>query len=393
MEIIKCKWKGGAKAPVMLMIDDLANKYMVDKNAGEYLGADWGGRGRKKNSFIQIVDENLVRCFPYLRITLFLVTGKRADIIENGKKSYKNVCSSDSVFTAFLNEILCDPHYEIAYHGLNHGKIQDNVFIQEWALFNSIHEAKEQIRKGVGEYKKATGEVFRGGKYCGYISNIYSDSSIEEMGFSWWCRHFDGALFTREKANKKYSLEVEKFGSVVDIPTTIDGNLISLHEINKLFSREYLKAIYYKIKYKESIESIINTLINNGQIISIQEHTSPFREDNHIQYPNIVTDMSHLKWLFSYLQKYDLWYATGSEIADYYQAYKESNICVEGNKIKVKSNNGKKCHIDLLIIPDVGKGQVSLFNSENIPLLCKNNKNIFTLEVTGQEEVYRIEEL
>ena len=61
MKITKCKWKYRAQAPFMLMIDYYCNKYMTDKNNGNYLGADWGGRCKADY-------------YPLLRIIIFSVS-------------------------------------------------------------------------------------------------------------------------------------------------------------------------------------------------------------------------------------------------------------------------------------------------------------------------------
>ncbi len=171
----------------------------------------------------------------------------------------------------------------------------------------------------------------------------------------WWCRHWDAQL-EEVKDNSIYNYELDKFYDVVDIPSTIDGSFYSLKDYSKFFSKKYFKTIYKKIVEGKTIESLIDYRIKNGQIISIQEHSSPFRADNRIQYPNIVSDLNNLKYIFSYLKKYNLWYATGTEIAEYYLAYKTTSI-------KVIDENNFVLDIDKNI---EGKELTISINRENI---------------------------
>lgn len=373
MEVTKCKWKYGAKAPVMFMIDDLCNKYMTDKRDGNYLSSDWGGKGLKKNSFWDFLSKNILLQFPYVKVTMFLVVGKRAPVTKTGKESYSEPMDQKG-FIELIELLLQNSNIELAYHGLTHGKVSNqNHFIQEWNMFNTLEEAIDTINKGKLIYRNITNEDFRGGKYCGYAFNEISDDSIYRTGFKWWCRHWEGSYFLN-KFEQHHSLELEEFNGVVDIPSTVDGSLFSLKCWRGLLSRGYIKALYYKIIKKITIEEIINYLIDNQHVISIQEHTSPCREDGKIQYPNVVSDKENLIYLFKYLQNFDLWYATGSEVEKYYRVYKNSEIRYEPNKKRIKvfcsSLEYENEHLTIGVEHKFAKG-ITLKNEDEVITLCK----------------------
>ena len=336
MRVEKCKWKYGKQAPVMFMIDDFANKYMTDKLNGNYVGADWGGRCKAPNSLYEFLQENIFRDFPYVKMTLFLVVGRREVFITDGKPSVSRRIDENPEFVAFLNKLAQDGRFEVAYHGYTHGKLLGEKYLtQEWKTFVSLDEACQTIEKSRDIYRKVTGKEFYGGKYCGYESNEFSDESIARSGFEWWCRHYDGNLFIHRELGTE-NLNLEEFQGVVDIPSTVDGGLASLRDWRSLLSRAYLRAVYYRFKYGVTMEKILDELIQNGQIISIQEHSSPIREDDKHQRPNLVDDIGIIHYILQYLKKYDLWYATGHEIAEYWKTYQYTDITLINDRIIIK---------------------------------------------------------
>lgn len=378
MKISKSKWKYGAKAPVMFMIDDLCNKYMTDKRDGNYVGADWGGKGIKKDSFWDFLSEKILNQFPYVKVTIFIVVGRRESISKTGKSSYSEAIDQNEDFMELIDLLSKNNNVELAYHGLTHGKeTEQNQFIQEWKMYETLEEAIDTTNQGKQIYRDMTKEDFRGGKYCGYEYNEISDESICKTGFKWWCRHWEGGSFYN-RSQKHYSFELEEFNGVVDIPTTVDGSLFSLKCWRGIFSRGYVKAIYYKLFKKITIENIINYLIENQYVISIQEHTSPHREDRKIQYPNIVSDKENLIYLFEYLQNFDLWYATGSEIEKYYRVYMNTEIKYKLDCIVVvcESIEFENEQLTIRIEQDLAK-EITLKNDREEIVLRKNYNSFF----------------
>lgn len=78
------------------------------------------------------------------------------------------------------------------------------------------------------------GEFPKGGKYCGYRSNSFSDESIDKSGFLWWCRYWQPGAVEIHLSNP-YETGVDQdpltaylpkfFGdnNVVDIPSTLNS--------------------------------------------------------------------------------------------------------------------------------------------------------------------------
>lgn len=396
MKIEKCKWKYDKQAPVMFMIDDLANKYIKLSNNKIY-GGDWGAKCFQKDSFWDILNENILKKFPYVKTTMFLVVGKRSPIILKGNEFYSETIDGSSEFSDFINELSSKDNIELAYHGYTHGIATQNIdeFREEWETFHTLDEAIDTIEIGKKLFEKVTNKVFLGGKYCGYKFNEFSDKSIVKSGFQWWCRHWDAELFYSNREN--LSFELEEFEGVVDIPSTIDGSFYSLRNISKIFSKKYLKALLMFIGKGITLEKQIKFLADNKYIISIQEHTSPYRVDKKIQYPNIVSDKENLNYIFKYLQKYNLWYATGSEIAQYYKAYSNTNVRIIENKLLVESSESYD-QVDLTIkINCTGASEIILYNDNETIKLSKHdddfigevtvsNKNEYTIKVIANKE-------
>jgi len=329
MKIYKCRWRNGAESPVMFMIDDLANVWLDANGNGVCdIGEDWGHMADEPNSMWDFLCKNILDMFPEVKVTFFLVVGERASIIKGKRYTYCGDILADDKFLSFLRKLDKDPRIEIAYHGLTHGLpgAETKDFIQEWQTFNTLDEAIQTIEKGKEIFYRALGHYPRGGKYPGYAYNHFSDKSIAMTEFEWWCRHIDVAIEENKGDVENYSYELEYFDGVVDIPTTIDGAYYSLKVPQYAFTRKYAKSLIYKLLKGKSLEGLIDARISKQQIISIQEHTSPVRTDGRIQYPNIVTDIYNLQYILKYLRKYHVWYATGSEVAQYFKIYEATEI-------------------------------------------------------------------
>lgn len=329
MKIEITKWRYNALSPVMFMIDDLANISIKKQNDSNdiLIGEDWGHYTTQKNSMWDFLNQELYRYYPHIKTTFFLVVGKREPMVKGEKYTYADSID-DLDFVNFLKYLNSKENIEIAYHGTTHGKCGKQLkdFKQEWESFSSLDEAISTIETGRNLYFKLTNTNFNGGKYCGYKKGKYGDESINKTNFTWWCRDWEG---NNSLDNDTKSCDIEYFDNVIDIPSTVDGSFLSLKV--PMFKKKYLKAIYMFFRYGFTLEKQINKLLDNNQVISIQEHSSPYRTDNIIQYPNIVSDMKNLKYIFSFLEDKDVWYATGSEIADYFSLYKNCEIIIKDN--------------------------------------------------------------
>jgi len=332
------KWKFNSNSPVMFMIDDIANVSIKNKiNTDLQIGEDWGQYGTDENSMWDFLNKNLYILYPHIKTTFFLVTDKRSPQTSTTKYSYSEAIDKDEKFINFLNLLHNNKNIELAYHGTTHGIAELTNLKQEWNTYKSLDHAIETIEYGKELYKKVLGKYPLGGKYCGYEKGNYGDSSINKTNFLWWCRDWDAELESNKNKND-LSYELEYFNNTIDIPSNVDGSFLSIYKPQ--FSKKYLRTVYKYFK-KNTLEKQIDALYNAKQIISIQEHSSPYRTDGKIQYPNIVSDIKNLQYIFKLLNKLDVWYATGTEIAEYFEIFK--NIVIKENPKGFKFlNNSEK---------------------------------------------------
>jgi len=324
------QWKNNTSAPVLLFVDDLADSYVLsDTKKSGYLENDWGHYRDNANSAFSFLINEILPDFPELKVTFFMVVDSRSPAVL--KKEIRqvsrpmNYTNEDIRFYSSLDR---NNRFELAYHGTTHGipGLANTEFIQEWLSFKNLDEALSIIAKGKEIYKKTVGHYPVGGKYCGYLSNGFSDESIDRSGFKWWCRYYNRSAiegcndvnYCGIDKNPLTAFNIKFFGknNVIDIPTTISGDLFNrpLHTpsgikgiIKKLLRPYLLKREYEKIDY----------LVKHHLIISIQEHISPIRNDGKRQAPNIFDDKESLIMIFNYLKNKKVWYCTGSELAEW----------------------------------------------------------------------------
>jgi len=361
------KWKYNAVSPVIFMVDDIANISIKKSKTKELqVGEDWGQYARDKNSMWDLLYNNLLKKFPNIKTTFFLVTDKRASMALGQEYTYTNRIDRDRKFIEFLNYLHSNPKVELAYHGTTHGeaRIEYADFLQEWEIFDTLDEAKQEINRGRELFKRVLGSYPIGGKYCGYKEGRFGDDSISQTGFKWWCYHWDGAIWDKNSTDERYSYEPSYRKGVVDIPSTVDGSTLSLKILKRVFSRKYLKSLYLYIKEGKTIERHIESLYNHKEVISIQEHSSPYRTDDIIQYPNIVSDIDNLNYIFSFLSKKDIWYATCSELADYYIDRVNSQIVyISDSEFKIVSKRESNSNLELTLITPLREIPPSLYDS------------------------------
>ena len=367
-----CKWLNDASSPVLFFVDDLSNVWVDVNNNGKVdPGEDWGYAKNGENSSFKFLNEVILKDFSNIKTTFFVPVGIRSGIIENSNIfSVSKMINCDDETKSFFKNLNDDNRYEIAYHGTTHGRAGKTKydFKQEWELYSSIEEAVDAVNKGIEVYKDVFGSYPEGGKYCGYVSNIYSDESIEKCGFMWWCRYwnrglsydnscliggcdfnpytnFDIKTFGNEnneilhihnehgpavdkkegntEISQAYSNSINKIEknegrTVVDIPTTLAGNLFTgLLNINKKTVKGILKIALKDYLIRKKIEEM-GFLLDNKLVISIQEHIAPARNDGARQKPNIFDDRESLFIIFNYLKDKNVWYCTGTELAEYY---------------------------------------------------------------------------
>ena len=388
MNIEIAKWKDDAVSPVIFMVDDIANITIKQSDSNELqIGEDWGHHGRDKNSMWDFLSKNLLDKFPKIKTTFFLVTDKRAPMALGEEYTYNKSIVEDKKFIEFLQYLHQNENVELSYHGTTHGKaaIKHEDFLQEWETFDSLDKGVEEIRRGKELFKEAVGSYPTGGKYCGYEEGNFGPESISKSGFKWWAYHWDGIIWDKNIDDKKYNYDLEFNLGVVDIPTTVDAATLSLRTYKRLFTRKYLKSLYLYLTEQKTIERHIESLYQNRQVISIQEHSSPYRTDGIMQYPNIVSDIDNLNYIFSLLSKKDVWYATCDEVANYFINRSNLKISIEGeNAFKLLSERLSEVETTITInnnlkkygLFDENNQLISEFKAKNSTLYLTINFNI-----------------
>lgn len=331
MNISVCKWYNNAISPVLFFIDDLANVW-VDVNGNGEIDSeeDWGYGKNGKGSSFRFLNEYILKDFPQIKITFFMPVGIRVGMVENPKiKSISRMINCDEESKVFFKSINENEKYEIAYHGTTHGRVGKtrDDFLQEWELYETLDEAVKTINGGKEIFKDVFGFYPKGGKYCGYKVNEFSDESINKTGFTWWCRFYNRGLTVDKNCdtggkdfNPVTNFDIKTFGknSVVDIPTTVNGRLLTeILNPDKKTVKGIAKTILKKYLIDKRIGEI-EFLLHSKLVISIQEHISPARDDGNRQTPNIFDDRESLRYIFNCLRDKNVWYCTGTELAEYY---------------------------------------------------------------------------
>ena len=367
MKLEIAKWKDNAVAPVVFMVDDIANITMKQSNTNSLkIGEDWGHYGREKNSMWDFLSKNLLDKFPKIKTTFFLVTDKRAPMALGEEYTYNKSIVEDKKFIEFLKYLHQHKNIELAYHGTTHGKaaVKHDDFLQEWETFSNLDEGTEEIARGKELFKEAVKSYPTGGKYCGYEEGDFGPESISKSGFKWWAYHWDGIIWDKNINDEKYNYNLEFNQGVVDIPTTVDAATLSLKTYKRLFTRKYLKSLYLYLTEQKTIERHIESLYKNRQVISIQEHSSPYRTDGIIQYPNIVSDIDNLNYIFTLLSKKDVWYATCDELANYFISRSNIKISME-NKNTFKLISKKFDKIETTLTLKDNKNSYALYDNDD----------------------------
>ncbi|NPV90431.1 MAG: hypothetical protein HPY50_06640 [Firmicutes bacterium] len=334
MQIDICKWYNDAASPVVFMIDDLCNVW-VDTNANGIIdeGEDWGYAKRGPGSSLVFLEERIMKNFPQLKVTFFIPVGVRAGVIKESETGMKSeMINSDPETREFFKSIGEDDRYEAAFHGTDHGIPGEKAadFIHEWEAYKTLDEALTTIKKGKEVFREVFGHYPRGGKYCGYKKNSFSDKSIDLSGFKWWCRYSPGHYGRGNDAGG----EVDYFGtaSVIDIPTTVYGSLLNtIVYPGPLGVKSIIKRLCKKplIRYKLAI---IDDLIKRRMVVSIQEHIAPSRNDGRRQPDNIFDDLESITAILKHLERKNAWYCTCSELADYVYARDNTAIDFDADK-------------------------------------------------------------
>lgn len=393
MEI--CKWKYNADSPVIFMIDDLCNSWVDSNGNGKVdLEEDFGWAKYGENSSMKFLEEKILKKFPYIKVNFYVPVGKRIGmLIKSDIKMYSEPININIDTINFYKSIHNNPKYELSYHGITHGQVFEKVEDQkqEWECFSSLEEAVMTINKGKEIFRSTVGEFPKGGKYCGYVGDKYGDESINKTNFLWWHRYWNKGIeqvcedrIKGQEKNPLKAYDITTFGekNVIDIPSTVSGDLFNLKSTSKFKTiiKYILKNYFFKKRKKE-----LDFLLDNKLVISIQEHICPARDDGKRQTPNIFDDKESLIKIFKYLKNKNVWYCTCTELAEYYYLRENIKIIRKENVFFFDLKNVSK---------EISKKEITLkFNNlyKKIKLptgdfIDLNKKNV-TLEVLEGEYI------
>ena len=360
------KWYNNFQAPLVLMIDDLSDAY-IDVFEDSYKN-DWGYKTTTKGSAYNFLETNLLKKFPYIKITFFVPYLRHNVINENTIYKYKKYSLGErKEYIDFLKFLITQKH-EIAHHGSNHGKFINptncstiNNWIHEWALYKNIEDGIKITTYGINLFKYTCNIDVVGGKYCGYISINNSKEIIDKCNFLYWCESIN---FNPAKYKTKYFGKNKTFS----FPTTFAGNsfvrlsYITGHkkkDLQKIFLK-YFQPLYNVVSYIK-----LYKLYKQQSIISIQEHMSPSTAAGTIQSANIISDINSLNKIFQYFKNKSIWYETCQEISKYIYTRDNCTLTVEKDQLIITFHNFKYLKNTVLSITNQKK------------FILTNNKNIY----------------
>jgi len=384
------KWYNNFQAPAVLMIDDLSDSYLEVYD--ESYKNDWGYCCENKNGSFAFLQENLLKKYPYIKITYFVPYLKHNVINEKSKYKYKKFALGDRIeYTNFLKKLHKNGH-EIAHHGSNHGKYIDenipstaNNWKHEWELFNSVSEGVKITLTGVKKFKEICNIDVVGGKYCGYKIIENSQTIIDKCAFLYWCEKINFL-------NKNYNESFFGINNIISFPTNFEGN--SFVKLSYKSGKKKRDRITTITKYFQSLYNILNyiqlyKLYRNKQIISIQEHTSPSTSAGTVQAPNIITDIESLKKIFKFLSKFSIWYATCKEISKYIYVRENSTLLVKNNELIISFKNKKNIDNSIISITHTKKFEI-VNNTKKFMVKKQNGQYTVNLPIISGTNIFKI---
>lgn len=336
---IKCKYYNDHRSCCVLFLDDLSlTATTID---GQLIPCnDWGYGLFERQSLFSYLYNTIFMRYPEIRGTIFLPLLDHA--IQNKSSGYHIHRRKPGPGVKDFIHILSD-RFEIAFHGLNHGKYLrpedpglNNNWKNEFEYFTpaDIPFLKEAILSIEDMY----GISIDGGKCPGYVQNENALDIVEALGFDYWLSSA-AMMNKRDKFNFPYIMGKEK--KIVHIPTNLSGDIFNERVLAlskyRLSFLKYLKSQYSIYKNK----LYLSYLYQDQVPITIQEHCQNMRTDGKRQTYNIFDDSGPLEMIYECLRGHDIWYTTCRDLADYFKAYSNSEIIDERDGFQIKPVNDK----------------------------------------------------
>jgi hypothetical protein len=116
---------------------------------------------------------------------------------------------------------------------------------------------------------------------------------------------------------------------VVDVPSTVDGGLMTLSSLDP--TQRLRSVVYYARVLLRSgawLDEQLDALLARRAVITVQEHITSSRPDARVQTPNIYDDARTLNRIFRHLRRHPVWHATCGEIAAYFRTRERTRVSV-----------------------------------------------------------------
>ena len=369
----KCKYFNDCTTTCTLMLDDMVPAAVSIDNEIKTSG-DWGYLLDLPGSLYDYFNQNLLKKYPEIKGTIFMPLESQHYIDKSRGFNVYSKPITNSEYLKYLDRI--SHKFEVAFHGIKHHyfcKIK-NGNIHEFTSINK--EELLDLANKTREFQKSTGLNFIGGKFPGYKYNEQALQMLELLNTKWWALDIDMI----NKKHKKNCLIVDPRNNIVHLPSNITGDifLTSLRPYNKI--KKLIKRVFTNKYFKDPI-GYLYYLYNNRLPITIQEHFQNQKTDGKRQTPNVYDDIYSLDILYGILRPLDIWHATCSEIAHYFESYTNSNLEVLSKNtfsivysgtwpemfLSVKTNTPKIMHINTgEELQGIFKNEGWIFN--NIPV-------------------------
>ena len=329
MKIEKCKYYNDAQTACSLMIDDLVPIALCTKNKLKP-NVDWGGGMGNSNSLYSYFYQSFLSLFPEIRGTFFLPFSEHIVNNSNGYSFY------NPNFDDFVKYYLGVGNFELAFHGTYHTRLDILHGKANYKYeFASVQMEELEYYKGIiSDFERKYNIHLQGGKYPGYIRNEAADLMIEKLGFLWWSNDQRLMINKKSEHNKHYYWGIDQ--QVLLLPVNLNGRSLCMKLLQS--DKKYVYNRLKQILQREKIVNYISYLVDNGLILTIQEHFQNLRFDGKIQHPNVYTDVFSLIDIFKLLRGCDIYYGTNSEIAHYLESYDYTSIYVENEYVKITYN-------------------------------------------------------
>jgi hypothetical protein len=296
------------------MIDDLV-PVAVTRNGKLGPHNDWGYLMDQPNSLFSYFQRFLLSKFPEIKGTFFVPLESQYSISEeNGYAVFKK--DIDKEFIEFIKRQANE--FEIAFHGIRHTYKKDNTRFFEFE--NPNLEDFTTFKNKIDAYA-SMGIEFTGGKFPGYRFNETAIEFIQFMNYKWFALNA-GMINRKSQGNK---LSYINNTNIVNIPTNLAGDIFNIKPKKAGFLKRSIKRILFPGRYIKP-EEYLEYLYIHGHPIFIQEHFQNQGTEGKRQTPNIYDDICSLDRIFGLLRPLDIWYACCSEIAHYYDSYKNTEI-------------------------------------------------------------------